>query len=244
MRVLVVEDHRSWPPTSRRGWDVGGLHFLQAVTAALCCGELCQGSGRVGAGILPSLPGSGKFVKPWVRMHRENLSACALICCTCAGVGPGPLFGSRCWHSFTAAWNWESLTRVLRGLLRELSAAVGVGEVPHAVGWVLVAPRSSSPDPTHSHAIKRTGCTLGTGPARQPDRRHPVEAGRGITDRNHRDCERCLGRRQPPNRHAHSPHSLSGNSLPERELTPSTEGASTPLAPVRHQACRRASHYR
>jgi streptogramin lyase len=36
-------------------------------------------------------------------------------------------------------------------ILRAYAVAIGAGEV-----WVLVAPRSSSPDPTLSHAIKRT----------------------------------------------------------------------------------------
>ena len=43
----------------------------------------------------PSLPGSGKFGRPWLRTHWENCSACALTRCTWAGFGPLPPFGSR-----------------------------------------------------------------------------------------------------------------------------------------------------
>ena len=47
---------------------------------------------------------------PWARMHAENLSACALSCCSWAGVGPLPPFGSRFLQALCAAWNRELLT--------------------------------------------------------------------------------------------------------------------------------------
>src|ERR1700730_5218601 len=57
----------------------------------------------------PLLSGSGS-VTPWLRTHWENLSACALICCTSAWFGPLPPFGSRCWQALWADWSWELLT--------------------------------------------------------------------------------------------------------------------------------------
>jgi hypothetical protein len=72
----------------------------------------------------PSLPGSGKFVTPWVCMHWEKLSPCARICCISAGVGALP-FGSRCWQELWAEGN--------RGLLRAICFVLG-GKLPLLLG--------------------------------------------------------------------------------------------------------------
>jgi len=57
----------------------------------------------------PPLSGSGKFETPWPRTHWENLSPCAFICCTWAGLGPLPLFGSRWLQARWPAWTLELL---------------------------------------------------------------------------------------------------------------------------------------
>ena len=57
----------------------GGTPYLctQKFRAARYAGEF---SIVCGIAIVPLLWGSGKFVAPWARMHRENLSARATTC--------------------------------------------------------------------------------------------------------------------------------------------------------------------
>jgi hypothetical protein len=50
---------------------------MQVWSAARYTGEFSMPCGIT---IAPLLSGSGKFVEPWARMHRENLSASVTTC--------------------------------------------------------------------------------------------------------------------------------------------------------------------
>lgn len=80
------------PPTG------GSTVRRQACTAAGYPGALSRKSGILS---LPLLSGLGKSAMPWLRMQRENLSACALACCCWVAetVGDGDL------QALCAAWS-------------------------------------------------------------------------------------------------------------------------------------------
>jgi len=65
-----------------RGIGGGGTPYLrmQILSAARYTGEF---SIECGITIAPLLFGSGKFVEPLARMHRQNLSASVIICGDC-----------------------------------------------------------------------------------------------------------------------------------------------------------------
>ena len=78
----------------------------------------------------PVLSGSGKFVTPWARTHRENCRACAAVCrcCVADGTREQMLAGALSRREFGVAGRESS-----KGDLVELSAVIGVGEVRHAM---------------------------------------------------------------------------------------------------------------
>ena len=76
---------------------------MQAFKAAPYPGVLSTESGIL---IPPLLAGSGKSVMPWLRTHRENLSACAETCCCWVAETVGHRERQAC----CAAWSWELLT--------------------------------------------------------------------------------------------------------------------------------------
>jgi hypothetical protein len=59
-----------------------------------------------GIPIPPLASGSGKSLMPWLRIHRENLSACARTCCCWVA----ETVGHRDLQACCAAWSWESPT--------------------------------------------------------------------------------------------------------------------------------------
>jgi len=81
----------------------GGGNGLQAFNTLPYPGVFSTESGIL---IPPLLAGSGKSVMPWLRMHRENLSACAETCYCWVAV----TVGHRDWQACCAAWSWELLT--------------------------------------------------------------------------------------------------------------------------------------